>query len=82
MSGADETLKHRRGKKIAAKGIYRDLAGFSHTHFVKTSIALRWVCVTLLVRIPWASRVAWGLALPEHAGSLRALRQRARQTPQ
>jgi hypothetical protein len=30
VSGADETLKHRRGKKIAAKGIYRDLAGSSH----------------------------------------------------
>ena len=79
--GVDETLERRQGKKIAAKGIYRDPVRSSHTHFVKTS-ALRWVCVALLVRIPWASRVAWGLALPEHAGSLRALRRRAGQTPQ
>ncbi len=57
--GVDETLERRQGKKIAAKGIYRDPVRSSHEHFVKTS-ALRWVCVTLLVRIPWASRV-WAL---------------------
>jgi hypothetical protein len=57
--GIDETLERRRGKKIAAKGIYRDPVRSSHSHFVKTS-ALRWVCVTLLAEVPWASRV-WAL---------------------
>lgn len=57
--GVDETLERRRGKKIAAKGIYRDPVRSSHGHFVKAS-ALRWVCVMLLVPIPWASRV-WAL---------------------
>ena len=57
--GVDETLERRQGKKIAAKGIYRDPVRSSHTHFVKTS-ALRWVCLTLLTPIPWASRV-WAL---------------------
>ncbi len=57
--GVDETLERRRGKKIAAKGIYRDPVGSSRSHFVKTS-ALRWVCVTLLAEVPWASRV-WAL---------------------
>lgn len=57
--GVDETLERRRGKKIAAKGIYRDPVRSSHTHFVKTS-ALRWVSVALLVPIPWASRI-WAL---------------------
>jgi DDE superfamily endonuclease len=57
--GVDETLERRRGKKIAAKGIYRDPVRSSHAHFVKTS-ALRWVCVALLAPIPWASRV-WAL---------------------
>jgi hypothetical protein len=57
--GVDETLERRRGRKIEAKGIYRDPVRSSHSHFVKTS-ALRWVCVTLLVEIPWASRV-WAL---------------------
>ncbi len=57
--GVDETLERRQGKKIAAKGIYRDPVRSSHSHFVKTS-ALRWVCVTLLAEVPWASRV-WAL---------------------
>jgi hypothetical protein len=57
--GVDETLERRRGKKIAAKGIYRDPVRSSHAHFVKTN-ALRWVCVALLAPIPWASRV-WAL---------------------
>src|SRR5215212_5862678 len=55
----DETLERRRGKKISAKGIYRDPVRSSREHFVKTS-ALRWVCLTLLVPVPWASRV-WSL---------------------
>jgi hypothetical protein len=57
--GVDETLERRTGKKIEAKGIYRDPVRSGHSHFVKTS-ALRWVCVTLLAEVPWASRV-WAL---------------------
>ena len=57
--GVDETLERRRGKKIVAKGIYRDPVRSSHTHLVKTS-ALRWICVVLLAEVPWASRV-WSL---------------------
>jgi hypothetical protein len=57
--GVDETLERRQGKKIAAKGIYRDPVRSSHSHFVKAS-ALRWVCLTLLAPVPWASRV-WAL---------------------
>lgn len=57
--GVDETLERGRGKKIVAKGIYRDPVRSSRTHFVKTS-ALRWVCLTLLAEVPWASRV-WAL---------------------
>jgi DDE superfamily endonuclease len=57
--GVDETLERRRGKKIAAKGIYRDPVRPSHGHFVEAS-ALRWVCVMVLAEVPWASRV-WAL---------------------
>jgi hypothetical protein len=57
--GIDETLERRYGKKIAAKGIYRDPVRSTHENFVKSS-GLRWVCVMLLVPIPWASRV-WAL---------------------
>src|SRR5215203_5147857 len=57
--GVDETLERRQGKKISAKGIYRDPARSSRSHFVKTS-ALRWVCLTLLAEVPWTRR-AWAL---------------------
>jgi hypothetical protein len=57
--GIDETLERRLGKKISARGIYRDPVRSTHEHFVKSS-GLRWVCVMLLVEIPWASRV-WAL---------------------
>jgi len=57
--GIDETLERRWGKKIAAKGVYRDPVRSTHENFVKSS-GLRWVCVMLLVEIPWAARV-WAL---------------------
>jgi hypothetical protein len=58
--GIDETLERRWGKKIAAKGIYRDpVVRCTHENFVKSS-GLRWVCAMLLVEIPWAARV-WAL---------------------
>ncbi len=49
--GVDETLERRQGKKISAKGVYRDPVRSSRGHFVKTT-ALRWVCVTLLAEVP------------------------------
>ncbi len=57
--GIDETLERRWGPKIAARGIYRDPVRSSHEHFVKAS-GLRWVCMMLLVPVPWAGRV-WAL---------------------
>src|SRR5215211_8135975 len=57
--GIDETLERRRGKKIRARGIYRDPVRSNRGHFVKAS-ALRWVCMMLLSPVPWASRV-WAL---------------------
>src|SRR5262245_27334569 len=59
LVGIDETLERRRGKRIAAKGIDRDPVRSSHRHFVKAS-GLRWVCLMLLVPIPWAAR-SWAL---------------------
>ena len=56
LVGIDETIERRRGKRIVAKGIYRDPVRSNHAHFVKAS-GLRWICLMLLVRIPWAGRV-------------------------
>jgi hypothetical protein len=55
----DDTLERRRGAHIAAKGIYRDPVRSSQSQFVKAS-GLRWVCLMLLVPIPWVGRV-WAL---------------------
>ena len=54
--GIDETLERRWGKKISARGVYRDPVRSTHETFVKSG-GLRWVCAMLLVEIPWASRV-------------------------
>src|SRR3712207_4672152 len=57
--GIDETVERRWGKKISVKGVYRDPVRSNRENFVKAS-GLRWVCVMLLVEIPWTSRV-WAL---------------------
>jgi len=57
--GLDDTIERRRGRKIAARGIYRDPVRSSRSHFVKTS-GLRWMSMMLLAPIPWARRV-WAL---------------------
>ncbi len=57
--GFDDTIERRRGKKIKAKGIYRDAVRSSHSFFVKTS-GLRWLSFMLLTEIPFANRV-WAL---------------------
>ena len=57
--GVDDTIERRWGAKIAARGIYRDPVRSSRSHFVKVS-GLRWLCMMLLVPIPWTQRV-WAL---------------------
>src|SRR5690349_1561896 len=57
--GLDDTIERRRGKRISAKGIYRDPVRSSHGHFVKAS-GLRWLSLMVLVSVPWAGRV-WAL---------------------
>lgn len=57
--GLDDTLERRRGRRIAALGIYRDPVRSSRAQVVKAS-GLRWLSVMLLAPIPWAGRV-WAL---------------------
>jgi hypothetical protein len=56
VMGIDDTIERRWGKRIAARGIYRDPVRSSDSHFVKTS-GLRWLSLMLLVPIPWVQRV-------------------------
>src|SRR3954451_23394620 len=75
--GIDDTIERRRGKRIAAKGIYRDPVRSSKNHFVKAS-GLRWLSLMLLAPIPWAGRV-WALPfLTVLAPSERYCRERGR----
>ncbi len=57
--GIDETVERRWGARIAAKGLYRDAVRSSKGYFVKVS-GLRWLCLMLLVPLPWAGR-PWAL---------------------
>src|SRR4051812_902054 len=73
----DDTIERRRGKRIAAKGIYRDPVRSSDSHFVKAS-GLRWMSLMLLAPIPWAGRI-WALPfLTALVPSERACREKAR----
>lgn len=55
----DETLERRQGKKIVYKGWFRDAVRSTATKVV-TSLGIRWLCLCLLVSVPW-SRRPWAL---------------------
>lgn len=57
--GFDDHLERRRGKRIKARGIYRDAVRSSDSFFVKAS-GLRWLSFMLLTEVPFARRV-WAL---------------------
>ena len=57
--GIDDTIERRWGRKIAARGVYRDPVRSSHGHFVKTS-GLRWLTAMAMVPVPWTQR-RWAL---------------------
>ena len=59
LIAVDETLARRRGKKIKAKGAYRD-AVLSSESKVIISFGLKWECMTLIVPLPWCKR-PWAL---------------------
>ncbi|HEV2070327.1 MAG TPA: hypothetical protein VGR26_11075 [Acidimicrobiales bacterium] len=51
--------ERRWGTKIEARGIYRDPVRSSRGHFAGTS-GLRWLTLSVLAEVPWATRV-WAL---------------------
>ena len=57
--GIDETVERRWGRKIAAKGRYRDPVRSTDDQVVMTP-GLQWVSLMLLTRIGWAGR-HWAL---------------------
>src|SRR5512142_1003085 len=69
---ADDTIERRSGRRIRAKGCYRDPVRSSRKHVVKC-FGLKWVALMILVPVPWSERV-WALPFlttlcwPEGAG--------------
>ena len=57
--GVDETIERRKGRRIAAKGRYRDAVRSTQGTVVKC-YGLKWISLMLLVPVPWSSRV-WAL---------------------
>ncbi len=54
-----ETLERRKGRKIKAKGWHRDAVRSTQGEVVKC-LGLKWICLTLLVPLPWSPR-PWAL---------------------
>jgi len=50
----DETIERRSGKKITAKGCYRD-ACRSSSNLVIKCFGLKWLCAALIVKFPWSN---------------------------
>jgi DDE superfamily endonuclease len=57
--GADDTVERRSGRKITAKGCYRDAVRSSKKHVIGC-FGLKWVAMMLLVPVPWSRRM-WAL---------------------
>src|SRR4051794_25716158 len=72
---ADDTIERRGGRRIQAKGCYRDAVRSSKKHVVKC-FGLRWITLMILVPVPfsprvWALPVLTALSWPEGAGRRR-----------
>lgn len=55
----DETIERRKGKKIKAKGVYRDGVRSTEKVVVKC-FGLKWISMMLLLPLPWSSK-CWAL---------------------
>ena len=55
MLGTDETLEHRSGQKIKAKGWYREAVRSKGNHVAKC-LGLEWLCLMFIVPVPRNTR--------------------------
>lgn len=55
----DETLERRSGRRIRYKGWFRDAARSTALH-VQIALGIRWLCLAILVPVPWSTH-AWAL---------------------
>ena len=57
--GVDDTIERRKGKKIKAKGCYRDPVNSTEKHVIRC-FGLKWLSMMLIVPVPWSER-CWSL---------------------
>ncbi len=57
--GIDETIERRKGKKIKAKGCYRDAVRSTEKKVIHC-FGLKWIAMMVIVFLPWAKR-PWAL---------------------
>jgi DDE superfamily endonuclease len=57
----DGTLERRWGKRITYKGRFHDAVG-SQRGYVQISEGIHWLCLMLLIRVPWCQR-PWALPI-------------------
>jgi len=55
----DETIERRKGKKIKAKGVYRDAVRSSEKKVIHC-FGLKWISMMAIIPLPWSKR-PWGL---------------------
>jgi hypothetical protein len=75
LVGIDETIERRKGRKIQAKGVYRDAVRSTERHVVKC-LGLKWISMMLLVPLPWSSR-PWALPFLTLVAPSRAANEKA-----
>jgi hypothetical protein len=75
--GMDDTIESRWGRRITARGIYRDPTRSSHGHFVKAS-GLRWLSFMVITPVPWTRLIKALPVLTLLAPSERSNHQRGR----
>jgi hypothetical protein len=80
----DSTLVRRTGRRLVWKGRYHDAVRSQQAHTV-TSEGIHWLCVAVLVRVPWSTR-PWALpflTIPTFSPAVSArLRRRHRTAPE
>lgn len=55
----DETLERRRGRRIRYKGWFHDPVRSTAVK-ISTTLGIRWLCLAILVPVPWSQRL-WAL---------------------
>ena len=73
--GVDETIERRKGRKIKAKGCYRDAVRSTENKIV-LCFGLKWISMMLIVPLPW-SRRPWALPFLTALASSKACNEQA-----